>query len=48
MLPHPLKNFEVQKFCWKKLNYYDVCSRNNSPKEKNGAYVIDLDEYNSI
>ena len=43
MPPHPLTNFEIQK-------YYQngVYSRNNLPKIKNGAYVINVDELKSI
>ena len=49
MPPHPLTNFEI------KMKYYQneskstcVCSRNKLPKIKYGAYVINLDEYESI
>ena len=41
---HPLTNFEVQKL----PTFYGVYSKNNLPKIKNGAYVIDLDEYKSV
>ena len=34
---------------FRKVKYYDsVYSRNNLPKIKDGAYVINLDEYRSI
>ena len=39
MLPHPLTNFEIQKYYQKEPNL---------PKIKDGAYVINLDEFKSI
>ena len=43
MLPHPLTNFEIQKY------YENVFSRDNLPnKIKDGGYVINLDEYSDI
>ena len=48
MLPHPLSNFEIQKDYQNELKFNGVYSRNNSPKIKDGAYVINLDEYRSI
>ena len=46
MLPHPLTSFEIQKYYEPKFN--GVYSRNNLSKTKDGAYVINLDEYESI
>ena len=47
MLPHPLTTFEIQKYENEpKLN--SVYSRNNSSKIKDGTYIINLDEYESI
>ena len=44
--PHPLTNFEVQMYYQKEPRFNGVYSRGNLPdKIKNGAYVIDLDEY---
>ena len=40
---YPLTNFEMQEYFKDKSRYNDVCSRNNLPKLKNGAYVINLD-----
>ena len=40
--------FEIQKYYQNKPKFNSVYSRNNSPKTKDGAYVINLDEYNSI
>ena len=44
MAPHPLTNFEIQN----KLKFDGVYSINTSPKIKDGAYVTNLDEYESI
>ena len=48
MLPHPLTNFEIQKYYQKEPKFNGVYSRNNLTKIKDGAYVINLDEYKSI
>ena len=48
MLPHPLTNFETQKYYQNEPKFNGVYSRNNLPKIKDGAYVINLDEYKSI
>ena len=49
MPPHPLKNFEIQKYYQNEPRFNDVYSRNNLPiKIKNGAYVINLDEYADV
>ena len=46
MLPHPLTNFEIQKYYQNEPRFNGVFSRNNLPKKiKDGAYVINLDEY---
>ena len=45
MLPHPLTNFEIQKYYQNKPRFNDVYSRDNLPKIKDGAYAINLDEY---
>ena len=46
MLPHPLTNFETQKYYQNEPRFNGVYSRNNLPKRiKDGAYVINLDEY---
>ena len=47
MPPQPLTNFEIQKY-ENESKFNDVYSRNNSPKTKDGAYVINLDEFKSI
>ena len=48
MPPHPLTNFEIQKYDQNERKFNDVYSRNSLPKIKDGAYVINLDEYKSI
>ena len=45
---HPLTNFEIQKYDQKEPKFNGVYSRNNLRKIKDGAYVINLDEYKSI
>ena len=46
MLPHPLKNFEIQKNYKNEPRFNGVFSRNNLLKKiKDGAYIIKLDEY---
>ena len=47
--PHPLRNFEIQKYYQNQPRFNGVFSRNNLPKKiKDGAYVINLDEYADI
>ena len=49
MPPHPLTNFEIQKYYQNEPTFNGVYSRNNSSKIiKDGAYMINLDEYESI
>ena len=48
MLSHPLTNFEIQKYYQDEPRFNGVYSRNNLPKVKDGAYVINLDEYSDI
>ena len=46
IVPHPLTNFELQKYYKSEPRFNGAFSRNNLPKKiKNGAYVINLDEY---
>ena len=44
MLPHPLTNFEIQKYYQNKPRFNGVCSRDNLPKIKDKDCVINLDE----
>ena len=49
MLPHPLTNFEIKKYYENEPRFNGVYSRDNLPKTiKNGAYVINLDEYTDV
>ena len=48
MPPHPLTKFETQIYYQDKLKFNGFYSRNNLLKIKDGAYVINLDEYKSI
>ena len=47
MPPHPLTNFEIQKY-QNEPKFNGVYSRNNLCEIKDGAYEINLDEYKSI
>ena len=56
--PHPLTNFEIQEYYQNEPTFNGVFSRDNLPNNirprglgsavKNGAYVINLDEYHDI
>ena len=49
LLPHPLTNFEIKEYYENEPRFNGVYSRNNLPKKiKNGAYVINLDEYADV
>ena len=48
MPPHSLTNFEIQKYYQNEPTVNGVYSRDNLPKIKHGAYVINLDEYSDI
>ena len=53
MPPHPLTNFEIRKYYQNEPRFNGVYCRDNLPerssaKIKNGAYVINLDEYSDI
>ena len=48
MPPHPLTNFEIQKYYQNEPKFNGVYSTDNSPRIKDGAYVINLDEYSDI
>ena len=46
MPPHPLTNFEIQKYYGNEPRFIGVFSRDNLPKKiKYGAYVMNHDEY---
>ena len=48
MPPHPLINFEMQKYYQNESRFNGVYSRDNLTEIKDGAYVINLDEYSDI
>ena len=49
MPPHPLTNSEIQKYYENEPRFNGVFSRDNLPKNiKDGAYVINLDEYADV
>ena len=49
MPPHPLINFEIQKYYQNEPRFYGVFLRSNLLKKiKDGAYVINLDEYEDV
>ena len=49
MPPHPLTNFEIREYYENEPRLNGVYSRENLPKTiKNGAYVINLDEYADV
>ena len=48
MPPHSLPNFEIQKYYKNEPKFNGVYSKNNLPKIKDGAYVINLDVYKPI
>ena len=47
--PHPFTNFEIQEYYQNERRFNGVFSGDNLPNSiKNGAYVINLDEYHDI
>ena len=49
LTPHPLTNFEIEAYYQNDPRFTGVYSRDNLlDKIKDGAYVIDLDEYSDI
>ena len=49
MISHPLTNFEIEAYYQNEPRFNDVYSRDNLPdKTKDGAYLINLDEYPDI
>ena len=45
MPPHPLTNFEIQKYYQNETGFDGVYWRDNLSKIKDGAYIINFDEY---
>ena len=48
MPPHPLTNFETQKYCQNEPRFNGIYSRDNLQEIKDGEYIINLDEYSDI
>ena len=49
MPSHPLTDFEIQKYYQNEPRFNGVFSRDNLPeKTKDGAHVINLDEYADV
>ena len=48
MPPHPLANFDIQKYYQNESRFNGVYSRDNLPKIKDGACVTNLDGYSDI
>ena len=48
MPPQPLTNFEIQKKYQNETRFNGVYSRDNLPKIKDGAYLVNLDEYSDL
>ena len=46
--PHPLTNYEIQKYYQNEPRFNGVYSRDNLPKINDGADIINLDEYSDI
>ena len=47
--PHPLTNFEIQKYYKNEPRFNGIFSRNNlAQKIKHGAYIINFDEYANV
>ena len=48
MLPHPLTNFEIQKYFQNEPKFNGIYSNKHLTKIRDQTYVINLDEYKSI
>ena len=48
MLPHPLTNFEIQKYYQNESRFNGVYFWDNLPEINDGAYVINFDKYSDI
>ena len=47
-MPHPLRNFEIQKYYQNKSKFKVVYSKSNLPKIRDETHVINFDEHKSI
>ena len=48
MPPHPLTNFEIQKYYKNEPRFNGVFLEIIYLKKKHGAYIINLDEYSNV
>ena len=48
MPPHPLTNFEIEKYYENEPRFNGVYSRDNLLRIKDDPYIINLDEYSDI
>ena len=49
LTPHPLTNFDIQAYYQNEPKFIGVYSRDDLPdKIKDGAYIVNLDEYSDI
>ena len=48
MPPHPLNNFEIQKYYQNEPRFNGIYSTDKLSKTNDGVYVINLDEYSDI
>ena len=48
MSPHTLTNSEIQRYYQDEGTFSNVYSRNNLPRIKDRAYVVNLLEYKSV
>ena len=43
MSPHPVTNFEIQRYYQNEATFNGVYSRDNLPKMNHGAYIKNID-----
>ena len=48
MPPHPLTNFEIQRYYQNEPRFNGVYSRDNLTEIKDGVYIRNVDEYSDI
>ena len=48
MPPHPLTNFEIREYYQNEPKFNGAYLKNNLSKIKDGTYLINVDEYESI
>ena len=48
MPPHPLTNFEIEKYYQNEPRLNSVYSRDNLPRTRDVTYVINFDDYSNI